>query len=54
MTVVINFDKIAVLDDGKIVEYGDPKSLLAKSVLSGGAWFRRMVEEMEIEREDSL
>ncbi|KAJ3075283.1 Multidrug resistance-associated protein 4, partial [Quaeritorhiza haematococci] len=46
LNTVIDFDRILVLDAGRVVEYGTPWELLQKDVGEEGAWFRRMVEEM--------
>ncbi len=43
---MIDYDKIMVMDSGRLVEFGSPKELLAKDVNEEGAWFARMVAEM--------
>ncbi|KAI8894568.1 P-loop containing nucleoside triphosphate hydrolase protein [Globomyces pollinis-pini] len=54
LNTVIDYDKIMVLDAGKIVEFGNPKDLLSKQSTSDDAWFSRMVREMGVEAELSL
>ena len=43
---VIDFDRILVLDQGRIVEFGSPKDLLSKDKTLPDAWFSKMVSEM--------
>ncbi|KAL5033223.1 hypothetical protein BDV3_000232 [Batrachochytrium dendrobatidis] len=54
LNTVIDYDKILVLDEGKVVEYGTPYALLDKDVSEPGAWFARMVAEMGSEAQDGL
>ncbi|KAJ3221938.1 Multidrug resistance-associated protein 4 [Clydaea vesicula] len=46
LNTVIDYDKIIVLDYGKLVEFGSPAELLSKDSSSSDAWFKKMVEEM--------
>lgn len=43
---MIDFDRILVLDQGRIVEFGSPKELLSKDKTLPDAWFSKMVSEM--------
>jgi ATP-binding cassette, subfamily C (CFTR/MRP), member 4 len=54
LNTVIDYDKILVLEQGEIVEYGSPYKLLQKSITDPGAWFSRMVEEMGAEAREAL
>jgi ATP-binding cassette subfamily C (CFTR/MRP) protein 4 len=54
LNTVIDYDKILVLDQGEIVEYGSPFDLLQKSIDLPDAWFSRMVDEMGPEARDTL
>ncbi|KAJ3211994.1 hypothetical protein HK099_007873 [Clydaea vesicula] len=54
LNTVIDFDKIMVLDFGKVVEYDTPYQMLIKDSNDPGAWFRRMVDEMGEEAKISL
>jgi ATP-binding cassette subfamily C (CFTR/MRP) protein 4 len=54
LNTVIDYDKIMVLDNGVIVEYGAPYELLQKSISEPDAWFSRMVEEMGPEARENL
>ncbi|KAJ3218943.1 Multidrug resistance-associated protein 4 [Clydaea vesicula] len=52
LNTVIDFDKIMVLDDGKVVEFGNPHELLSKT--DETAWFNSMIQELGEEAENSL
>ncbi len=54
MNTVIDYDKILVLEAGKIVEYGSPEELLRKEPSQKDAWFARMVHEMGSEASNNL
>ncbi|KAI8847273.1 P-loop containing nucleoside triphosphate hydrolase protein [Chytridium lagenaria] len=54
LQTVIDFDKILVLNDGQIVEYGSPHELLQKDVADPSAWFCRMVAETSPETQQQL
>jgi ATP-binding cassette subfamily C (CFTR/MRP) protein 4 len=49
LNTVIDYDRILVLDKGKVVEFGIPWEMLAKNVDEPDAWFARMVNEMGVE-----
>ncbi|KAI8913475.1 P-loop containing nucleoside triphosphate hydrolase protein [Gorgonomyces haynaldii] len=49
LNTVIDYDRILVLDDGKVVEYGTPRELLSKD-----GWFSKMVSEMGQEQQQLL
>ncbi|KAJ3351226.1 Multidrug resistance-associated protein 4 [Entophlyctis luteolus] len=47
LQTIIDFDRVMVLDFGKIVEYGSPHELLQKDAdRNPDAWFSRMVAQM--------
>lgn len=50
LSTVIDFDRIMVLDSGKLVEYGTPWELLQKP----NGWFRSMVHETGPDAEEML
>ncbi|KAJ3220431.1 Multidrug resistance-associated protein 4 [Clydaea vesicula] len=54
LNTVIDYDKIMVLDNGKLVEFGSPRELLGKDSTDPDAWFKRMVEEMGQEAASNL
>ncbi|KAH9269588.1 hypothetical protein BASA83_008409 [Batrachochytrium salamandrivorans] len=54
LNTVIDYDRILVLDNGKVVEYGPPYQLLSKPISQPDAWFARMVNEMGDEARDGL
>jgi ATP-binding cassette subfamily C (CFTR/MRP) protein 4 len=51
---VIDYHKILVLDQGRIVEFGRPIDLLSKEKNDETAWFSRMVDEMGDEARNEL
>ncbi|KAJ3007270.1 UNVERIFIED_CONTAM: Multidrug resistance-associated protein 4 [Siphonaria sp. JEL0065] len=47
LQTIIDFDRVLVLDYGKVVEYGSPHELLQKNAeKDSDAWFARMVAQM--------
>ena len=46
LNTVIDYDKILVLDDGQVVEFGCPQDLIKKSTDDPTAWFARMVSDL--------
>ncbi|KAJ3224277.1 Multidrug resistance-associated protein 4 [Clydaea vesicula] len=51
LNTVIDFDKILVLENGEIVEFGNPYKLL---MMEGEGWFKGMVKELGKEAEQNL
>lgn len=47
LNTVIDYDKILVLDAGRVVEYGPPYELIEKSVHQSDAHFARLIAEMD-------
>jgi ABC-type multidrug transport system fused ATPase/permease subunit len=45
LSTIVDFDKILVLDDGRVAEFGTPRELMLKGEGDGKAVFRGMVEE---------
>ncbi|KAJ3417651.1 Multidrug resistance-associated protein 4 [Chytridiales sp. JEL 0842] len=54
LQTIIDFDRVLVLDGGRVVEYGTPYELLQKCVQDRSAWFARMVGEMSAEAQEQL
>jgi ATP-binding cassette subfamily C (CFTR/MRP) protein 4 len=54
LNTVIDYDKILVLDDGKVVEFGPPYQLLDKPVTEESAYFARLIAEMDSEVQQLL
>jgi ABC-type multidrug transport system fused ATPase/permease subunit len=48
----MDYDKILVLEEGRIVEYGSPLELLAKNMDQEDAWFKRMVQQTGVSQKD--
>ncbi|KAJ3259888.1 hypothetical protein HDU77_001608 [Chytriomyces hyalinus] len=47
LQTIIDFDRVLVLDYGRVVEFGSPHELLLKDAdKDSGAWFSRMVAQM--------
>ncbi len=49
LNTVIDYDKILVLHDGRVVEFGPPAELVRKSPSDPGAWFSRMLSQSDHE-----
>ncbi|KAJ3122663.1 Multidrug resistance-associated protein 4 [Physocladia obscura] len=55
LQTIIDFDRVLVLDYGKVVEYGPPHVLLQKDAeKDSGAWFARMVAQMGDDTQNQL
>jgi ATP-binding cassette subfamily C (CFTR/MRP) protein 4 len=54
LDTIIDFDRVLVLDSGRIVEFGSPKELLLKPTNTADAWFSRMVDDMGNDSKDRL
>lgn len=54
ISTVIDYDKIMVLDEGRLVEFGHPWELLSKAEGDESAFFLRMVNEMGVEAKKEL
>jgi ATP-binding cassette subfamily C (CFTR/MRP) protein 4 len=47
LNTIIDYDKIMVLDNGEIVEYGTPWELVKKPIEQSDAWFARLISELD-------
>ncbi|KAJ3212806.1 Multidrug resistance-associated protein 4 [Clydaea vesicula] len=54
LNTVIDFDKIMVLNNGRVVEFGSPYQMLMKESCTEDAYFKRMVDELGVEAKISL
>ncbi|KAI8614494.1 P-loop containing nucleoside triphosphate hydrolase protein [Chytriomyces sp. MP71] len=45
LNTIIDYDYVMVLDDGRLVEFGEPAQLLEKDLKEGDAYFARLVRE---------
>ncbi|KAJ3241106.1 hypothetical protein HDU81_001892 [Chytriomyces hyalinus] len=54
LNTVIDYDYILVLDDGKLVEFGEPASLLEKACNEEDAFFSRLVRDTGDESQQAL
>ncbi|TPX74314.1 hypothetical protein CcCBS67573_g04418 [Chytriomyces confervae] len=54
LNTVIDYDYILVLDDGKLVEFGEPASLLEKACDQEDAFFSRLVRDTGDESQQAL
>ena len=54
LNTVIDYDRILVLDAGRVVEYGTPRELLEKPITSPDSWFAKMVRDMGPEASKGL
>ncbi|KAF9357231.1 hypothetical protein BGX26_004032 [Mortierella sp. AD094] len=53
-TVIGDYDRILVLDHGKVMEFGEPWELLSRDLEVGRGWFRTMVAGTGPENETKL